>query len=113
MVQVARTVQLHTSPDQRILVVSLLPQIYFWADRPMSGLLNGYAGIFAQDSWRRRTWKPCNGSLDLVVADGQFLRGNADSLFQKFNPELYGWLKQHYRRVVAECGTLVVYARAP
>ncbi len=80
----------------------------------MSGLLNGYAGIFAQDSWRRRNLEAVQREPPtLVVADGQFLRGNADSLFQKFNPELYGWLKQHYRRVVAECGTLVVYARAP
>ena len=111
VVQVARAVRRRTTPDQPIIVTPLMPQIYFWADRPMSGLLNGYAGIFSQESWRRRNLEAVQQNRPaLVVADRDFLRGNPNSLLKKYNPELYDWLKEHYPRVVAECGNFVVCA---
>ena len=109
VVQAARAVRLRTTSDQSIIVTPLVPQIYFWADRPMSGLLNGYAGIFSQESWRRRNLAAVQQKPPaLVVADRDFLRGNPHSLLKKYNPELYDWLKEHYPRVVAECGNFVV-----
>jgi hypothetical protein len=112
VVQVARAVQLRTTPGQPIIVTPLMPQIYFWADRPMSGLLNGYAGIFAQDSWRRLNLEAIQQNPPaLVVADRDFLHGNPESLLKKYNPELYDRLKQRYPRVVAECGNFVLFAK--
>jgi hypothetical protein len=109
VVQVARAVQQHATPKQRILVVPLMPQIYYWVNRPMSGLLNGYAGIFAGDTWRKRNLEAVQREPpSLIIVDRDFLNGKPDALFRKHNPELYDWLKKHYSHVVAECGTLVV-----
>ena len=112
MAQLAHTVQRHSSPGQPILVIPLLPQTYYWADRPMSGLLNGYAGIFSQNLWRQRNLEAVQQEPPaLVVADRDFLSGNPNALFQKCNPELYAWIKERYPRVVAEIGDCVVCAK--
>jgi hypothetical protein len=107
--QVAKAVQHLTAPGAPILVTSRMSQIYFWADRPMSGLFNGYAGVFSQDLWRQRNLDAvCRRPPTLVVGDRDFLDGNPDAMFEKYDPELYGWLKERYRRVVGEFGTFVV-----
>lgn len=112
MAQVARAVQRRTSPSQPILVTPLTPQVYFWADRPMSGLENGYAGVFSQDIWQQRNLEAVRRSPPaLVVADRGFLRGDPSALLKRHNPELYAWLKERYPFVVAESGNFVILAQ--
>jgi hypothetical protein len=107
----ARLVQHLTSPDQAILVTPLRPQLYFWAKRPMSGLLNGYAGIFSKDIWRRRNFSAVQKAPPaLIVADVYFVLGDPNELLQKYNPELYDWLKERYPLVVAKSGNFVMLA---
>jgi hypothetical protein len=111
VVQVARFIRSRTSADARILVTPILPQLYYWAARPMSGMVNAYAGIFATDFWRA-------GNLDavrrrppaLLVVDRGFLASDPQTLFVLHNPELHAWLKTHYPRVVFETPELVVCA---
>jgi hypothetical protein len=75
----------------------------------MSGLLNGYAGIFFKESWRARNLDAVRANPpSLLVCDRDFLDGNPDAVFRKYNPELYAWLRAHYSRVVFEADGLVV-----
>ena len=109
--QVARAVQRLTLPGEPILVTPLMPQVYFWSNRPMSGILNCYAGIFSQDVWRQRNLDAVRlRPPALLVADRDFLDGNPDAMFEKYDPELYQWLKARYRRVVGEVGGFVLIA---
>jgi|GEM_PF-1894536 len=106
---IARAVQRLTSRHQAILVTPLQPQLYFWAKRPMGGLLNAYAGIFSKDIWRRRNLSAVQKEPPaLVVADSSFVLGNSDVLMRRYNPELYEWLKDRYPIIVEKFGNYII-----
>jgi len=107
--QVARFVRQHTSPGDSILVPPLLPQVYYWAARPMSGLVHAYAGIFATDALRSRNLAAVRKNPPrLLVVDKAFLESDRESLFVRFNPELHAWLKARYPRIVFQSEGLAV-----
>lgn len=111
VVRAVRTMQRNTLPDQPILVMPLLPQLYFWTDRPMSGLLNGYAGIFSSDPWRRRVLAAVlQNPPALVLNLCRLDRESPEALLRKYDPELYGWLTARYSRIVDETPEYVLYA---
>ena len=107
--QVAQFIRQHTEPSDSILVPPLLPQVYYWAARPMSGLVHAYVGIFATDDLRSRNLDAVRKRPPrLLVVDKAFLESDRQSLFVRFNPELHAWLKARYPRIVFRSGDLAV-----
>jgi hypothetical protein len=113
MIHLLSAVQQHTQPQDKILVVPLACQIYYFADRPMSGLLNGYAiGILDTDDWRRRNLEEVKRDPPkVVVAQEDFFIFSPKDAFQASQPELYSFLVANYRRIIYQKDRWMLLAR--
>jgi hypothetical protein len=99
---VMRAVVEATEADARILVVPIACQIYFFTNRPMSGLLIGYAaGIHDDDYWRARNLDRVREEQPaVVIAHAGFLDVGGEEDFRESHPELYRFLTSRYRNAI-------------
>lgn len=91
-----------TVPEDSILVVPLLPQIYYFTRRPLSGLLIGYAkGIHDNDFWRRKILEDVQRNQPkVVVASQDFFEMKIEAPFRESQPELYRYLSSNYQKIL-------------
>ena len=102
VIRLIAEVRRQTMVNEKILVVPLACQLYYFADRPMSGLLNGYAlGILDTDLWRRRNLDAImqDPPKVVIVTEGFFSLPPTD-MFRESQPELYDFLARHYARII-------------
>ncbi len=101
-----------TGPDDPILVIPLLPQIYFLTQRPMSGLLIGYArGIHDTPFWQNKAMAAVRKNPPrLVVAPADFWEMEKDAPFRASHPELYRFLSSNYQNTIYQQGGLLILA---
>lgn len=78
------------------------PQLGFFANRPVAGILTSYwSGTFAGKPWRDRDLEAIQRNRPaLVVAPNEFRTAGASNCTQTFFPELHTFLKSNYTRVV-------------
>jgi hypothetical protein len=95
-------VQDQTSEDDRILVVPLACHHYFFADRPVSGFLVGFApGVLDDDKWRLRNLRMIQEHPpSVVIVKDSFFRMRPTNRFRVYQPELYAFLSTNYSQVV-------------
>ncbi len=103
-----------TRPADHILVVPLLPQVYYFTRRPMSGLLIGYArGIHDTPSWRERNLEAVKATPpEAVIAGSGFLTMEQNAPFRQSQPELYSYLAANYRETMYENDGWLVLGRS-
>lgn len=104
VIRLMQAVQQQTKPSDRILVVPLACQLYYFADRPMSGLLNGYTlGNIDSPYWRDRNLKAVQASPPaIVIAQANFFNLPATDLFRLSQPELYDFLTKNYPKIITQ-----------
>lgn len=104
VIRLMQAVQRQTQPSDRILVVPLACQLYYFADRPMSGLLNGYTvGNIDSPYWRDRNLKVVQESPPtVVIAQANFFNLPPTDLFRLSQPELYNFLSHNYSKVITQ-----------
>ena len=98
---------------QRAIVIPMFPQLHYFTDRPMSGLVVGYAeGVFDDDEWRRRNLRDVMAYPPdvLVLPKGSLARGSA---FRRAQPELSTYLQARFQRRLAEQGDWLALIPAP
>jgi hypothetical protein len=84
-------IRARTRPEDRILVLGYAPQIYLFAGREMSGLLNLYSvhGLFVGEDWRRRTMERISTRPPaLVVAPTALMNPQQWQAFASVHPEV-------------------------
>ena len=88
-------------------------QLYYFAHRPMSGLLNGYArGVHDNDEWRRRNLEHvCRHPPKVVIARPG--PPGRDASLAHSQPELDRLLTEQYRRVAWSSETWTILALPP
>jgi hypothetical protein len=91
-----------TSPDERVLVVPLVCQFSYFAERRLSGLVVGYAqGVHDDDEWRARNFRAVQRHPPAVVIATEPLAAMpAEDPFRVAQPELYAYLRARYERVL-------------
>jgi hypothetical protein len=104
-----------TPPDGRILVVPMSSQIYYFAERPMSGLLNIYApSILSDPFWRERNLEHVREHPpEAILVRSGFVdpeSQNARKLRASF-PELEAFLRSRYTRVAFRRGPWTILQR--
>lgn len=96
------------TPDERILVVPMLPQVYYFARRPMSGVLNMYAPHILEGArWRKRNLQNILAHPPgAVLVGAAFLnpRSQKAQTFRRSHPELNRYLRSTYREVASAHG---------
>lgn len=104
VIRLMQAVQHQTQPSDRILVVPLACQLYYFADRPMSGLLNGYTvGNIDSPYWRDRNLKAVQAAPpSVIIAQANFFNLPPTDLFRLSQPELYDFLTKTYTKVTAQ-----------
>lgn len=114
LAKLVRGIHEQSKTNEPILVLPLLPQLYYFADRPMSGLLNGYAeGILDGEEWRQRNLETVMAKPPvLLVVNDTFLKTGVDEPFRRSQPELYTYLREHYPRVTYRAGRFMLLGRA-
>lgn len=104
LAQVVATIDRLSKPTDEILVVSAEPQLLVFADRPASGLCFVYLrGIFDSPRWRREHLARLEQNPPaLVVATRRFFSFGPDEDFRATQPEMYEFLRAHYKVVAVE-----------
>jgi hypothetical protein len=94
-------VQDQTSEDDRILVVPLACHHYYFADRPVSGFLVGFApGVLDDNKWRLRNLRMIQEHPpSVVIVKDNFFRMRPTNRFRVYQPELYAFLSTNYSEV--------------
>lgn len=89
-----------TPVDARILVVPIVPQVYYFAERSMSGLLNQYAPHILDDpKWRRLNFEHVLAhppAAVLVTAVWLNPQSRDAQILRDSHPELDAYLRSHY-----------------
>jgi hypothetical protein len=108
-----REVQLLTTPDERILVIPLACQIYYFSNRLMSGFNVGFAaGHIDTLSWRLRNLDMIRQNPPkVVISHLPFSEMPEDDSFRVRQPELYDYLKERYTQVVFQEADWLILAR--
>ena len=107
-----------TVPESaRILVIPWTTcQVYFFAERSMSGMFNMYAPHILDDpAWRRRNLEQIRAhppAAVLVAAGFLNPRSKPARVFRSFQPELDGYLRSNYTEVGFRRGPLQILRRA-
>lgn len=102
IIRLVAEIQKQTTEKDRILVIPLACQLYYFANRPMSGFLNGFArGILDNDKWRQRNLEAIqqNPPTVIIAKDG-FFSLSPDDMFRASQPELFVFLSTHYTRII-------------
>lgn len=102
VIRLISEVQNRTTLDDFVLVVPLACQLYYFAERPISGFINGFAsGILDNDKWRRRNLEAIrkNPPAVVIVNDGFFSLPQVD-MFRQSQPELYAFLSTDYSQII-------------
>jgi hypothetical protein len=106
------TLHAETAPDDRILVVASRWQLYFFADRAMSGYVPAYAlGHLDTPAWRRRNLDAVRRHPPRAVVASGDLASGADAEFRAAQPELWRWLAERYTTVAGRAAGSVVLTR--
>jgi hypothetical protein len=82
-----------SAPQGAVLALPVLPQIHFFSERPMSGLLVGYpAGVYDGEAWRMRNLAHVRRHPPAAVV---LLEGSLDagSAWRRSQPELAEYLE--------------------
>jgi hypothetical protein len=102
-------------PEARVLVVPMVPQVYYFAERPMSGVLNMYApGILDDPHWRERNLRHVAAHPPHLVFTSQAMlhpRSPHARAFQRSQPELSRYLRANYREVAFTRGPWILLRR--
>lgn len=88
-----------TDSGEPILVVGYMPQVYFFARRPMSGILNMYTtnGFFTGDEWRQRTLHHIRANPPaLVVTPSDLFVAERSEAYHLLHPELFAFLRESF-----------------
>jgi len=93
-----------TSSDDCLLVAGNMPQLYFFAKRPVGGLLTFYGpGVIADIERRQRDLELIKKNRPIVlVAPGNFCKLSKTNYFRRSRPELYDFLRKQYPQVIYE-----------
>ena len=99
-----------TKPTDEILIVPNLPQLLVFADRPASGLCFTYMrGVFDSPTWRSlQVARLEQHPPALVVAPQNFFASTYNEGFRASQPEMYEFLRTHYRPTPFEGGSNVL-----
>jgi hypothetical protein len=104
-------------PDGRILVVPIVPEVYYFAERRMSGILNQYApGILDGPRWRERNLEHVRAHPpDIVFTSALMMhpRSPMGRAFRRSWPDLSRYLRGHYREVAFVRGPWILLRRSP
>lgn len=102
IIRLISEVQKQTAANDRVLVVPIACQLYYFANRPMSGFINGFAaGNLDNDEWRDRNFQAIQKQPPAVVIvnEGFFNLPPTDP-FREYQPELYEFLTKHYLNIL-------------
>ncbi|NEP60880.1 MAG: hypothetical protein F6K31_28505 [Symploca sp. SIO2G7] len=102
IVDLIHSIQSNVEQDEPILVIPIACQIYYFADRPMSGFINAFAaGNIDTPEWRARNLAIIKSTPPKVVVSQALLSDlSTDDSFRVRQPELYSYLVERYTKVV-------------
>jgi hypothetical protein len=108
-----RRIRTLTRPDDRLLVLGNAAWVYYFAQRPLSGLFHNYVGVYALfPRWRQRNLNEIKAHPPtLVVAAPEDLDPSAPQSLERNYPEVAAYVAHNYRAVVYDSSGIVVLAR--
>ena len=115
IIRLVLEVQTLTTENARILVVPWASQLYYFVNRPLSGLLNVFApGVLDNNEWRHRNL----GSIQkdppaIVIVRDNFFDLPLSDMFRESQPELYTFLATQYSQVVYQRDGWMLLKRKP
>lgn len=92
-------IRTRTSPNERILVLGLAPQVYLFSQRPMSGVVNFYTvhQFFSDSEWRQRTLRHMTLHPPSVVAvERSVWELPGFDRLKTAHPEVVEYVSQHF-----------------
>jgi hypothetical protein len=107
------TVQNNTTSADPILIIPPMHQLYFFIDRPMSGMTLWYGpGIFDQEKWRKKNLERIlDNPPKIIIIKKDFSDGFTNYHFSEYQPELYNYIISNYDTIVDQKQDLVILKR--
>ncbi|MCA1959439.1 MAG: hypothetical protein LDL33_01490 [Desulfomonile sp.] len=100
--RLATELRLKTKDTDMVLVAGNAPQVYFFANRAMGGLLNCYVpGVLANREWTDRDLATIRRTAPVLVVVPPPPFSPADPVrFKVSRPELFAYIRKHYTELV-------------
>jgi hypothetical protein len=109
--QLCEFIRAHSNPHDALLVLSYHVQTAFFADRPLAGLLPGYApGFLTADAWQQRNLNRV-GQDDprlVILAEGCPIDGRPENEVSQFAPRLFEFVEREYPHTAFRAGPFSV-----
>ncbi|MEO6026642.1 MAG: hypothetical protein ABIR79_07245 [Candidatus Binatia bacterium] len=102
----------NSTPNDPVLMLAYQPQLFIFAERPVSGPTVAFqAGLFDSPEWRRiRLADLQRDPPALVVVPGNFWTLAPEDDLRRSLPEIYEFVHTHYRTVVTRQGRVMLLA---
>lgn len=95
-------------PGEYLLVLPFFPQLHYFSERQLSGIVIGYPeGVFDDEEWRLRNMQHVeqHPPAAIVIRRGSFAKNHSFRLSQ---PELAQYLVPRYKQVVSRYGPWLI-----
>lgn len=93
-----KTVQNNTTISDKILIIPSQHQLYYFINRPMSGMTLWYGpAIFDNEYWRHKNFENILADPPkLIIVKNNFSDGYTNLRFDRYQPELYDYIINNY-----------------
>jgi len=106
-------VQNNTTSSDPILIIPPRHQLYFFINRPMSGMTFWYGpGMFDQEKWRKKNLERILANPPkIIIIEKDFSDGYTNYHFGEYQPELYNYIVSNYYTIVDQKQDLIILKR--
>lgn len=106
-------VQNNTTSSDPILIIPPRHQLYFFINRPMSGMTFWYGpGMFDQEKWRKKNLERILANPPkIIIIEKDFSDEYTNYHFGEYQPELYNYIVSNYDTIVDQKQDLIILKR--